>query len=253
MIQYLRLLTLLLLLCPHQVIAHPSSDMNGQLALGRAVRGVALAPDGHTIVAVVTDTTAAGGHAHLWILSKGTAPRQITGTGADGSADDSNPAWESDGRAIVYLEKAGGGAAIKRIDVGSARTDTLVLSRRDKALSADWGTSSASSPFVAKGFALATSGAIAVWATDTPDKSDMLARKEDQHVFGRAEQARLYLIDDPGPRVLTLPDDVRSVTWRKDGHALLVVTEPASDDLGALNRLWLIEQYKEAREIRATA
>jgi len=253
MIHYLRPLSLLLLLFQHQAIAQPASEMNRQIALSRAAKDVALSPDGKAIVAVITNTTAAGGRAHLWLLAKSAAPRQIAGTGADSSADDSNPVWEPDGRTILYLEKANGGAFIKRVDVIGERTETLAFTRHDNALAAEWGAGSAGTRVVARGFALAMTGTIAVWATENVVDPEEKASKGDQHVFGRFEQARLFLIDGSGARELTLPDNVRSVSWRKDGHALLVVTEPASDDLGALNRLWLIDQDKEPREISGTA
>ena len=253
MTRCLRPLSLLLLLLQHQADAQSAADMNRQIALGRAVKDVVLSPDGQSVAAVITDTTAAGGHAHLWLLQKGAAPRQITGAGADSPADDSNPVWEPDGRTIIYLEKVNGGAFIKRIDSRGARAETLALFRGDDSLRAEWNTAPAARAFAARGFALAPTGAIAVWATESPPKVDEAAHAGDQHVFGQSEPVRLYVVGDARPRQLAVPDNVRSVTWRADGHALLAVTEPASDDLGAPNRLWLFEPDKEPREIRGTA
>jgi dipeptidyl aminopeptidase/acylaminoacyl peptidase len=253
MIRCHRLLPLLLLFLQQHVLARASSEMNERIASSRALKEVALSPDGRAVVSVITDSTAAGGRTHLWILAKASAPKQITGTSVDRSVDDSNPAWAPDGRKILYLEKADGNTSLKRIDVSSKYIETLSLSRRGRDLLATWGPGPAGEPVVVKGFALAPSGAMAIWAADRPDTVTKEARKDDQHVFGQTEKVRFYLIDDQQVLEVRLPDDIRSVTWAANGQSLLAVTEPASDDLGELNRLWIVERTTVPREIRATA
>lgn len=249
----IRLVPLLLLVLQHPASANTSSEMNERIASSRAVREVSLSPDGRGVASVITDPTSAGGHAHLWILSKANAPKQVTGLGADRDGDDSNPAWTVDGRTVLYIEKTHGSAALRRIDVASERADTLEFSHRGAADLAGWGTNALVDPVVVKGFALSPSGGLAVWAADKTDTLEREARKKDQHVFGQAEQVRLYLIGGREPREVALPDNVHSVSWTNDGRTLLAVTEPASDDLGALNRLWLIENDAAPREVRGTA
>jgi len=249
----LRYLPLLLLFSQHGAFARTPEETNQQIAMSRAVKEIALSPDGKAVVSAITDTTVAGGQAHLWLLSRSGAPRQITGAGDDHAGEESSPTWTPDGRALLYRKRTGESSTVNRIDLGSGRVDTLALSRQGAVVAGGWGARAAGRPVVVKGFAVAPSGAIAVWAADDPDTAEKRARKEDHHLFGQSEQVRLYRVDDLAPREITLPDNVRSVTWSKDGRSLLVVTEPASDDLGALNRLWFIEQDKAPREVRETA
>ena len=75
----LRYLPLLLVFCQHPASGGTASQMNQQISMSRAVKEVALSSDGRTVVATITDTTASGGHAHLWTLSKAAsycAPRR---------------------------------------------------------------------------------------------------------------------------------------------------------------------------------
>jgi dipeptidyl aminopeptidase/acylaminoacyl peptidase len=250
----LRYLPLLLLLfCQHQAFGNTSSQMNQQISTRRAVKEIALSSDGRTVVAAITDTTASGGHTHLWTLSKSVSPKQITGAGDDRAADDSSPVWAPDGRTILFRRKWGDAATINRIDVGSGRIDTLALSQQGAAVAGGWGAHPAGKPLIAKGFAMGSSATLAVWAAHDARDPEKDASKEDQHLFGQSEPVRLYVVTESGPHEITLDDNVRSVTWSKDSRSLLVVTEPASDDLGALNRLWLIEKDQLPREIRGTA
>lgn len=254
MIGRFRYLPMLLLLAHQHVSAANSADMNRRIAMNRAVNDVALSPDGKSAASVITDATAAGGHTHLWILSKDGGPKQITGLNADSAADDSGPVWTLDGRNILYLEKSDSSATVKRIDVRSGRIETLALSRQGLVVAGGWNARPAGRPLVVKSLAMASSGALAVWAADASDFAERAARKDDHHLFGQSDPVRLYLIENgSGPREIALPDDVRGVTWSEDGKSLLVVTAPASDDLGAQNRLWLIKQDKAPAEIRGTA
>jgi dipeptidyl aminopeptidase/acylaminoacyl peptidase len=249
-----RYLPLLLVLSREPAFAGTSADMNRQIAMNRAVNEIALSPDGETVASVITDPTAAGGRPHLWTLSKNGPPKQITGVNAKGATEDSSPAWTPDGRTILYLEKTGDAASIKRIEVISGRIETLALLRQGAVVVGGWGARLAGKAVIAKGFALAPSGAIAVWAADASDAPEKAAQKEDQYLFGQSDPIRLYLVDDrTGSREIALPDDIRSVTWSRDSRSLLVVTKPVSDDLGALHRLWLIEKDKAPREIHGTA
>lgn len=216
----LRLIPFLLLLAGPQAFAASTAEMNRQVAQIRTAESIALSPDGHAVAVIVRDSTVAGGLPHLWITAPGAVPKQL-GNRAAGQTD---PVWTSDGRAVLYLEAG----MVRRIDVAS-------------------GASAAVGPsgLAARGFALARSGALAVWGTDPV----MPQGKADQHVFGQAPPVRMMLDD----RAIVLPDDVRSATWNSDGNRLLVVTAPASDDLGARNRLWLIASDQPPREIHNTA
>lgn len=249
-----RHLLILLLLIHQQGLAANAEDMNRQIAMNREIKEIALSPNGLAVASIITDTTAAGGRPHLWILSKNRPPRQLVGMEGSSTSSQSSPAWSSDGRAILFLERTDAGAAIKRMEVTNGRTDILTLSRHDAAVSGGWNARQTGQPLIPAGFALAASGALAVWASDPSDTKDKEAAKSDQPAFGQSDPVRLYVIrDGAAPREIPLPDNVHAVAWRQDGRSLLVITEPPSDDLGERTRLWLIEEGKAPREIQGTA
>lgn len=242
---------LLLLGCQQCAVADSPSELNQKIAGTRAVKEGVLSPDGNTVASIITESTLAGGRSNLWRLSKTTPPKQLTKT--DEAVDVSEPRWSADGRSILFLEKNGATAAIKRINVDSGSSDTLTFDDRGSDVSATWEAIPAGEVLVAKGFALSRSDFLAVWATRASNTAAKTARKDDSHVFDEAETVRLYVIDNHGTRTIELPDPVRSVAWGSNNRSLLVVTEPASDDLGAQNRLWLIDGEATPREIRGTA
>jgi dipeptidyl aminopeptidase/acylaminoacyl peptidase len=253
MIDRLRYLPLLFLLAHQHGLAATPDEMNRQIAMSRGVNEIALSPDGASVAAVITEPTVAGGPPHLWFLSKNRPPRQITGMNSS-TVEDSNPVWMPDGDTLLYLEKAGDGAAVKRIALSSGRTDMLALARQDGTVAGGWNARVPGKPFTALGFAPSPSGALAVWATEGSDAAERAARKDDHHVFGQHDPVRLYVIDQQAPpREIALADDISSVTWSKDGSSLLVVTTPPSDDLGARNHVWLIERAAAPRELRGLA
>ncbi len=255
MIHRFRHLSLLLLLShPQAARAAPHPDMNRQIASIREIRDIALSPDGQTVASAILDATVSGGRSHLWIMSKNAGPKQITGVGDDSAGEDSSPVWAGNGRAIFYLRKKGDTAAIARVAPDGGRHEILMLARHGSVLTAGWDAAPAGTPVVVKGFAPSASAAIAVWGVDPADTQDVAAR-DDHHIFGRSVPVRLYLISGASapPREIDLPGNVRSVTWSRDGRRLLAITSPPSDDLGAVNQLWLIEDGQAPREIRGTA
>lgn len=255
MIPRFRHLSLLLLLShPQHALGASAADMNRQVASIREIREIALSSDATTVASSITDATVAGGRSHIWILSKNGSPRQITGTGDDIAGEESAPAWAPDGRALLYLRKTGETAVVQRIEPQNGRSETLALARDGTSVAGGWGTDPVGKRIVAKGFALASSGAVAVWASDPSDPTGRAAG-DDHHLFGHGEPVHLYLIDDRSTslREIVLPGDVRSITWSNDGRRLLAITSPPSDDLGAVNRVWLIEQGQAPSEVRGTA
>jgi len=245
------LLPALLLLLPQQALCSDTAAMNRQIATIRAIDNVALSPDGKETVSVIADPTVAGGHAHLWILSRNRQPRQITGTRPDIESDDSSPVWSADGRAVLFVEKQAQGGAVRQVDPLGGTMRVLSLASDGKTVTAGWGTAPHGRMLDAKGFALAESGALAVWAAAPPPHR---AGKADEHLVGQTEPVRLYLIALDGTvREVVLPDNIRSAVWSADSERLLVITSPASDDLGQQNRLWLVEDGQPPRQIRGTA
>ena len=247
------LLLLLLLSQSQNAVAAPPADLNRQIASIREIREIALSPDAKAVASVIADATVAGGRPHIWILSRTGSPRQITGREGGSEGEESDPAWAPDGRALLYLRKTAQAAAVERIELQSGHREVLTLARRGATVVGGWGADPVGKPIIAKGFALASSGAVAVWASD-PLNTQETAAKDDHHLFGRSDPVRLYLIDNrsTSPREFVLTGDVRAVTWSDDGRRLLVITSPPSDDLGAVNRVWMIEEGQAPKEVHDT-
>lgn len=228
------------------------ASVNLLIANTRAVRDIALAPDGETVAAVITDTTSEGGHGHLWLLSPDEVPRQISGLDKDAGSEDGHPAWSGDGAQLYYVAKVGDAVSVRRYDRLAHTTTTLSLQRADGGVDAVWDDRLVGERLQVRGISPSpTSGTIAVWAAD-PDPMIRLAEtKQDDHVFGETETVRLYLVDGDEVRSVPLPDDVDDAVWQDDGARMLVLTRPPSDDLGVSNALWLVETGRKPERLEA--
>jgi len=249
----LHLLLMLSLSQSQNAVAAPPADPNRQIASIREIREIVLSPDAKTVASVITDATVAGGRPHIWILSENGSPRQITGMGAGSDDEESGPDWAPDGRVLLYLRKTGQATAVERIEPQGGHRETLALARHGAAVVCGWGADPVGKPVIAKGFALTSSAAVAVWASDPLNTQETAAK--DDHLFGRSDPVRLHLIDDrsTSPREFVLTSHVRAVTVSDDGRLLLVITSLSSDDLGAVNRVWLIEEGQAPKEVRDKA
>lgn len=223
----------------------PPFAMNEEVRTGvRAMRGIALAPDGRSVLAAITETTANGGLPHLWLLAPGAAPRQLTfRTGERG---------ESEGRflpdgSILFLATRDGARALYRLPAGGGEPDQYKLGKAGTVLTARWNGAAMKDALAVGGYAVSPDGrTIALWAED-PETAEVKARRErkdDGYAHDIPDhRTHLYLVDTATGAARAVPVDgvFNSVDWSFDGADLIVATDPDSDETGPYARFRRID------------
>lgn len=219
--------------------------MNGQVRdQVRAVRQVALAPDGKRVAAMITDTTADGGQPRLWLLAPGAPARQLTSDKAATGAG--SPQWTADGNAILYLARSDGVASVFRLPLDGGEPARLSLDLKTSGVSGEWnGPKPGAAPSV-KGFALSPDGKnLALWADDpeTPAAKARKDRKDDAYIHhddDDQDRTHLYMVDAAtgAARKLALGGRFLSLRWSTDGADMIVTTDPQSDVTGPDASFW---------------
>ncbi|QNQ08376.1 alpha/beta hydrolase family protein [Sphingomonas alpina] len=210
----------------------------------RAMRGIALAPDGRSVLAAITETTANGGLPHLWLLAPGAAPRQLTfRTGERG---------ESEGRflpdgSILFLATRDGARALYRLPTAGGEPDQFKLGKAGTALTARWNGAAMKDALPVSGYAVSPDGrTIALWAED-PETAEVKARRErkdDGYAHDIPDhRTHLYLVDTAtgAARAVPVGGVFSTVDWSFDGADLVVATDPDSDETGPDARFWRID------------
>src|SRR5690242_20739016 len=143
----------------------------------RAIRSIALSPDGKRVAAMITETTANGGLAHLWLLAPNAAPRQLT----FGAGDENTMQWSADGAAIYFIGRADNKKALFRLPLDGGEPVKLQLGVDKKALTSSWDSTKpvkTADALAVDGFAVSPDGkTIALWADDAEDPA-VKARKD---------------------------------------------------------------------------
>ena len=223
----------------------PGFRMNDQVRdQVRAVRQVALAPDGKRVAAMITDTTANGGQARLWLLAPGAAPRQLT-SGKDTTGTGS-PQWTPDGTAILYAARNDGAGSVFRLPLDGGEPQRLQLGVKDGEITGVWNGPKPSAALSVRGFAQSPDGnTLAVWADDpeTPADKARKERKDDAYIHhddDDHDRTHLYLIDAAtgAARKPAVGGRFLSAKWSYDGADLIVTTDPQSDVTGPNATFW---------------
>ncbi|MES2055267.1 MAG: prolyl oligopeptidase family serine peptidase [Pseudomonadota bacterium] len=214
----------------------PPFPMNEEVRTGvRAMRGIALAPDGRSVLAGITETTANGGLPHLWLLAPGAVPRQLTfRTGERGETSGS---FAPDG-SILFLATQGGTRSLYRLPPAGGEPEQYKLGKAGTALTARWGGEVMKDALAVSGYTLSPDGrTIALWADD-PETAEVKARRErkdDGYAHGIPDhRTHLYLVDAASGAARAVPVDsvFSSADWSFDGADLIVATDPDSDETG---------------------
>ena len=215
----------------------------------RAIRGLALSPDGKSVIAGITDTTANGGQPHLWLLAEGARPRQLTFARSADRGGETAAAFAPDGTSVTFLASRDGTRSLFRLPLAGGEPERLQLVRsKAGATTASWGGAKPADTeaLAVGGYAWSPDGRfLAVWA-DEPELAAAKARKErkdDGYSHGEAEErTRLYLIDPATAAVRAAPlsGPFQDLHWSYDSADMLVATDPDSDERGPETTIWRI-------------
>jgi dipeptidyl aminopeptidase/acylaminoacyl peptidase len=216
----------------------------------RDFREIALSPDGATLAAVITASTAEGGQTHLWLLSTdGAGARQVTFSGADAEPGESGAAWSHDGAALFFRAKRGEAARLYRLPTRGGEAQGLTLARNAAgALQSGWSLKAQDAVETQQqDFAVSPDDrqiALIAEDGDTAARAAQVKKKDDAVHVGRDDikKRRLYLVDmaTGKAREIALPDNAESARWNPGSDELVVVTAPARQDLGPAARVWRV-------------
>lgn len=220
----------------------------------RAVRQVALAPDGKRVAAMITDSTANSGQARLWLLAPGQPARQLTGDKAFTGA--ASPQWVGD-NAILYIASNDGQRTLFRLPLDGGEPARLQLGLKDGAVTGAWGGPKPAATPSVSGFALSPDNKnIVLWADDPETAADKARkdRKDDAYIYhddDDHDHTKLYMVDAATGAARSLPLGGRflSVQWSYDGADMIVTTDPQSDVHGPNATFWRMKPDGSATKL----
>ena len=213
----------------------------------RALRGIALSPDGKSVLAGITDTTAEGGQPHLWLLRAGAKPRQLTFSRSGERGGETAGQFSPDGSAILFIATRDGTRSLFRLPLAGGEPERLQIAKNASgAVSAAWGGAKQDNPLSAGGFAFSPNGKyLAFWADD-PEAAAVKTRKErkdDAYSHGEPDhRTHLYLLDPAtgAARAVKLDGVYDKVSWSYDSADMIVTTDPDSDLTGPNAVTWKV-------------
>ena len=230
----------------HATVPFPMNDeVRTQV---RGLRGLSVSPDGKHVLAGITDTTADGGMPHVWLLSAGAAPRQLTFSKSTDRGGETGGQFAPDGKAIYFVASREGAKSLFRLSLAGGEPERLQIGR-DAAgqVSSQWQGKTAESALSVSGFAFSPDGKfLAVWAVD-PESAAVKARnsrKDDGYSHGEDDhRTHLFLIDPASGVARAVPIDgaFDSMDWSFDGADLLVTTDPDHDEVGPDATVWRVD------------
>ena len=238
----------------------------------RHIKGISapqLSPDGSQVLFTMTDATADGAKAHLWLVPvAGGSARQLTYSPSADKRGEHNAVWAPDGSAVFFVAKRGETSQLFRLPMAGGEAmayDLKVVPVVDNSKEKDaippakpdaTGTGPSAIPEIKpdakpeplainiSGFAISPDGQwLAVWAGDpeTPgEKKNTEAKADATWVNHDRHGERLYLaalkadgsLDAESSKALkpvALAPDVHAASWSPGSDRLLVVTELPND------------------------
>jgi dipeptidyl aminopeptidase/acylaminoacyl peptidase len=275
-----------------QTPATPHFPTTDDLRHLKAVSAPLLSPDGRQALFTVTESTADGAKAHLWLapVDGKKKARQITfGPPAD-KRGEHGAQWAADGGAIYFVAKRGEHSQLFRLDLrgGEAQPFEMKIappvdeSKEKDAIpppdaekKADDKKPEEKKPAEKKdetleidvaGYAISADGKwLAVWARDpeTPgEKKQKDAKADAEWVNHEKHATRLYLAAmkadgtlDGALKVVPVSPDVRGAEWSPVADRLLVFTEAPNDlgDLGPAGAAWLVDAAAQEKAAKIDA
>jgi len=252
----------------------PRWPTNEDLRHLRAIRSVALSPDGGRALVGIAESTADGAATHFWLSSTDGhgAARQITFAQGEEKRGEADARWAPDGGSIWFTASRGGGKSLYRLSLQGGEAERMVLkvppavddSKLPEAIPPAEGSvaekKAESLALEPDGYAISHSGKwLAVWAADPEtggEKSAKEAKADARWVDHEHHVTRLYLfaLDAEGkpsgkPRVAQLPGDVVEASWSPATDRLIALCEPPNgvSDLGPATTGWLVDAANPAQ------
>lgn len=228
------------------VVVDSSFPMNDQIRTQvRAIRALAVAPNGQGILASICDATADGGGPRLWMLAPGQPGRQLT-FGAVGDTDgETLQQFSPDGHHAVYVAKRDGLKSLFRLPLTGGEAETLNLFREPSgAFRHRWGGRLTGVRLEIEGFAYSPDGKyLSLWAEDPKPASIKIRsdRKDDSYRHEKPNaKLHLYVLDvsTEAARLVVLDSSVIKLAWSRNASELIVSTDPQSDLTGANAKFW---------------
>jgi len=223
--------------------------MNDEIRIKvRELRGLAVSPDGKSILAGITDATAEGGLPHLWLLGPGMKPRQLTFTRPGDRGGETSAQFSPDGKSVLFLASRDDARSLFRLPLAGGEPERLQITKSQKGeVAGAWGGALKKDNLVVPGgYAFSPDGKyLALWGED-PEDPAIKARKErkddgynheepEQHTF-------LYMVDftTGAMRPVKLDGKFASASWSYDSTDMIVKTDPRSDLTGPDGSFWRV-------------
>ena len=228
----------------------------------RAISAPRLSPDGRSVLIEVSDPTADGGRAHLWLIDvRANTARQLTYSILGQKQGEFSGEWLPDGSAILFLAHRGqhtqlyelpmnGGEAhpfdVKLVPPVDESTEPGAIARAKIAPRA------AAKPQPVEcdvsGFFIAPDGrsiALLIRDPQTPgEKKEQTEKADAVWVDHNPHGQRLYLLDPKTGKLrpASVPPDVDSVFWTRQGDRLLAIAEGMNDlaDIAPDRTAWVV-------------
>jgi dipeptidyl aminopeptidase/acylaminoacyl peptidase len=270
--------TLLAVLClvflPTAFAAQDRFPSNEDLRHVRAISEPHLSPDGRSVLIEVSDSTAAGGRSHLWVVDLRTnAARQLTYSLPGQKPGELSGAWMPDGSAVLFLAHRGQYTQLYELPMNGGEAhllDIKVVPPVDQSIEPGAippakapATPAKPSPIECdiSRFVIAPDGrSIAVLIRDpqTPgEKKEQTEQADAVQVDHDPHGTRLYLLD-PKTSKLTptaVPPDVADVVWTRRGDRLLAIVDGMNDlgDIAPDRTAWVVTASDPAHPMQLAA
>jgi dipeptidyl aminopeptidase/acylaminoacyl peptidase len=212
----------------------------------REIRRLAVSPDGKSILAVITDTTAEGGLPHIWLLGRGMKPRQVTFARPGDQGGETCAEFSPDGEWVLFLASRAGARSLFRMPMAGGEPERLQITKSQLGeVAGRWGGALTKDNLVAPdGYAFSPDGKyLTLWGEDPAIKARK-EHKDDGSNYEEPEQHTfLYLVDftTGATRPVKLDGNFASVRWSYDSADMIVRTDPRSDLTGPDGSFWQVD------------
>jgi len=223
----------------------------------RELRGLAVSPDGKSILAGITDTTAEGGLPHLWLLGQGMKPRQLTFTRPSDRGGETSAQFSADGKSVLFLASRDNARSLFRLPLAGGEPERFQITKSQQGeVAGGWGGALKKDNLITPGgYAFSPDGKYLAFWGENPEDAAIKARKERKddaynheepqepgHLYMVGKNTFLYMVDiaTGATRPVKLDGKFAAVSWSYDSADMIVTTDPRSDLTGPDARFWQV-------------